>query len=242
MRISWAPGNNQYTSGVSNGVLYPKNSPGVGWTGLVSVTEKGDDSPSFIYVDGQKIRDRLSSSFAGTIEAFTFPDEFEPYLGLVDGITSQVPEPFGFSYRTNHELHIVYSAFVSPSSDDYQTVKTSETALVFAWSFSTLPVPMPVSKPASHIVIDLNNANSGAVSDLEDILYGSDSDDPRLPSPSEVLDLFESHTTLRITDDGDGTWTATGPDSIISVTGDTFTITWPSAVYIDSNTYTIRSL
>jgi hypothetical protein len=78
---------------------------------------------------------------------------------------------------------------------------------------------------------------------LEDVLYGTDDESPRLPSPEEVFEIFEENAILRIIDNGDGTWTAIGPDSAIEMLdSETFEITWPSAVYIDADTYTISSL
>lgn len=66
---------------------------------------------------------------------------------------------------------------------------------------------------------------------------------PRFPTLEELLDIFESGVILRITDHGDGTWTADGPDSAIQMlTESMFRITWPSAVYISADTYQISSL
>jgi hypothetical protein len=76
MQIAWDQ-DSFYSLGVHNGVLYPQNSPGVAWNGLVSVVENGDDAPTALYIDGQKILDRsVPGSFAGTISAYTYPDEF----------------------------------------------------------------------------------------------------------------------------------------------------------------------
>ena len=101
----------------------PKNSPGVAWDGLVSVTQKSDDSPSTVYIDGQLVRTSLTPSyFSGTIEAFTYPDEFEQHIGIVNGMTGQPKAPFGFCYRNNNEIHLVYSALAAPSNDQYETV------------------------------------------------------------------------------------------------------------------------
>lgn len=244
MRVSWDDGNPESSSGISNGVLYPENSPGVSWNGLISVTENSDDQPSSVYMDGQKIRDDISSSsFSGTIEAFTYPDEFESCLGLVTGLSSQIRSSFGFSYRDNRELHIVYNTSVSPSSDQYISVAEVISPVNFTWNFSTLPVDVPDSKPSAHLIISLDQAVAGAISDLEDMLYGNDSDDPFIPDPATILDLFESYTTVRVTDNGDGTFTVSGPDSaVFQVDSTTWEINWPSAVLISSDTFILYSL
>ena len=245
MRISWdGAANPSYSTGVNSGVFYPQNSPGVPWNGLVSVTETGDATQDASYIDGQKYRNRvLAGTFAGTISAFTYPDEFEPYNGLVGYVSGQPRSSFGFSYRTNNELHLVYNAMISPSSDQYASIGSDVSPVAFQWAFTTTPVATPVSRASAHIVIDLNSANPDAVSDLEAVIYGDDMNDPSIPDPSDVYAIFESHTTLMITDNGDGTWTATGPDDVVVMLDDiTFQIDWPSAVFIDADSYTIRSL
>ena len=244
MRVSWDDANRPYSDGVSNGVLYPKNTPGVAWNGLVSVTEKADDNPVAMYIDGQKAQNHIVPSvFAGTITAYTYPDEFEQYIGMISGVTAQPKSSFGFSYRDNRELHLIYNALAAPSSDQYVSIGGDISPIVFSWDFTTVPVDVYSSKATSHLVVSLDYADSAAISDLEDMVYGNDDNDPSLPDPATVLELFESHTTLRITDNGDGTWTAYGPDDVVQmIDANTFEITWPSAIFIDANSYRIYSL
>lgn len=243
MRVAWADAH-LYSQGVSNGVLYSQNSPGVPWNGLISVSEVGDSAPSSLYFDGRKYRDKFSlSTFAGTISAFTYPDEFEPCIGLEGGFTAQPRQSFGFTYRDTREIHIVYNATVSPSSDQYQSAGGDISPVAFAWNFSTAPVEIPFGRPTSHLVIVTDFADADSLAQLEAILYGDDDNDPALPDPQTVYELFESNTTLRITYNGDGTWTADGPDTAITMLdADTFQIDWPSALFIDADTYQIYSL
>lgn len=243
MRISWGD-EKGYSAGVYMGVLYPQDTPGVPWNGLVSVIDKGDGSSDSLYLDGQRFRNRNApSTFSGTIAAFTYPDDFEPYIGIESSwITAQTRQSFGFSYRTNRELHIVYNALTSPSSDKYQTIGDNVNPIVFSWGFTTTPVDIPGGRPSAHLVVMLDYAPAGAISDLEAVLYGDDVDEAQLPDPETVIDIFESYTTIRITDNGDGTWTATGPDSLISVSGEVITIDGAFVTALDSETYKIRSL
>lgn len=114
---------------------------------------------------------------------------------------------------------------------------------LYSWLLSTIPVPLPEGGATSHLIVDPGLAYPSAVSSLEDILYGTDTTEARLPTPSEVLDVFEINSILRVVDNGDGSFTVTGPDDAITmVDSTTFQITWPSAVFIDSITYTIHSL
>ena len=75
------------------------------------------------------------------------------------------------------------------------------------------------------------------------MIYESSETSARLPEPQEIFDLFEDASILKITDHGDGSWTAEGPDEAIQMLDATsFEITWPSAVYLSSGTYRISSL
>jgi hypothetical protein len=243
-RLDWDSTTRFYTQGVSNGVLYPQNSPGVAWSGLISVVEKGDASPNPLYIDGQKyLDDSVPGTYGGTISAFMYPDELEPCLGVIDSVSGQPKPSFGFSYQTNRELHLIYNATISPSSNQYESVSESSVPTAFSWPFATIPTDIPSARASSHIVVMLDYAEAAAVSDLLDLLYGTDENDPVLPDPATVYSLFESYTTLMITDNGDGTWTAAGPDDVVyMLDGETFEIDWPSAVLIDADTYRVYSL
>ena len=93
------------------------------------------------------------------------------------------------------------------------------------------------------MIINSTIAYPGVLSVIENTLYGSADTSARLPEPQEIFDLFEDGAILKITDHGDGTWTAEGPDSAIQMLSATeFEITWPSAVYLSSDTYRISSL
>lgn len=260
MRVVWdGIADRVYTAGVDHGMLYPDTLGGVPWSGLISVTEHGDPDQEASYFDGQRYYSRpLGNTFSGVISAYTYPDEFEPYIGMSGITTAQPRRPFGFSYRTNKEWHLVYNALAAPSQQEYQTVSGQVNLLALEWDFTTQPVKIPGGKPTAHVVILLDDASPDAIADLESLMYGTDDtpgydpDDPTsgtpgtepvLPEIADVLEIFESHTTLRITDNGDGTWTATGPDAVITVNADdTFEIDSDSAIFISDTTYRISSL
>jgi hypothetical protein len=140
---------------------------------------------------------------------------------------------------TGYKIHLVYNAVVKPSS----VVYSNDAAATFKWDFTSIPVLIPDVALSAHFVIESSTAYSSTVAEIEDLLYGTESTDARLPSPSEIFEVFEKHSILRIIDNGDGSWTAIGPASaIVMLDSTTFQITWPSAVYIDAESYTIRSL
>jgi hypothetical protein len=244
MRIVWdALEDRSYSEGISQGVLFPGDGPGVAWNGLISVAESGESNQVPRYFDGQKYSNRnSSSSFSGTISAFTYPDELEPFIGVSGILTGQNRRFFGLSYRTNDEIHIIYNVLTAPSRQTFSSAGSEISPAAFEWGFSTKPVKIPGGKPSSHIVILISESKPSAISELEALIYGNDTNDSSLPSVSDILELFEASAELRITDHGDGTWTALGPDNVITVTGDMFTINWPSVVIVDSTTFQVSSL
>jgi hypothetical protein len=113
----------------------------------------------------------------------------------------------------------------------------------FVWPFTSLPLSVAGIARTAHLILDTAVAYSSAVVDLEDVLYGTDETDPRLPEPQEVLDIFEANAILQIIDHGDGSFTAIGPDSVVQMLDATsFEISWPSVVILDADTYEVSSL
>ena len=256
-RLKWGEDTKRsYEFGVDRGVLYPDNDAGVVWNGLVSMVEAPSESEEVqCYLDGIKYYDRRSlGSFSATLEAFTYPDEFSIHDGLVSNmITRQQRKSFGLCYRTKignaadsnagYKIHLVYNALASPTERAYSSIGESEEASLFSWGISTNPVLIPGASVSSHLIVDTTTAYDSTVTALEDILYGTEEIAPTLPSPNAVLDLFESNSILTVTDNGDGTFTVTGPDEAIQMLDPTtFQISWESAVMIDETSYRISSL
>jgi hypothetical protein len=245
MRITWdAFEDRSYSSGVHQGVLYPEDSPGVAWNGLIAITEREIQVQESKYVDGRKYHNRnYTSGLAGTISAFTYPDELEPYIGISGMFTEQDRRSFGLSYRADDEIHIVYNILAAPSKQQYASISEVIDLSVFEWDFTTKPEKIPGGKPASHIVILPNEIKPNSLSDLENRLYGDDLNEPSLPSVDEILDILESSAVLRITDNGDGSWTAIGPDDVVSSPGGgIFTINYSTVIIVDSTTFRVSSL
>lgn len=225
--------------GLDRGVFYTPGGIGEVWNGLTDVKESPSETDSLTrYIDGVKTYNRQKAGeFSGTIQAFTCPDSFFDYA-----FTQSKRRNFGMSYRIMtedaYEIHLVYNILLSPTSQDHSQGEADP----LSWNFTTTPLPIPGMKNSAHLVIDAGSAWPSAVSAIEAVIYGDDSTDAQLPSPMEVADIFEANSVLRIVDNGDGTWTATGPDSAIQMLDSTtFQIDWPSAVYLDDDTYRIQS-
>lgn len=265
-KLFWSnTGERFFEAGIDRGVLYRKDHAGVVWNGLISVSENasgGEAKP--YYIDGYKYAEASSlEEYESTIEAFTYPEEFEECDGsaaMANGlrITQQFRKPFGISYRTRigndingldhgYKLHIVYNARATPSERAYAALNESPEASSFSWDVTTRPKkfedPSFGVKYGSHIVLDSRVVYPWAMEAVEKVLYGTESSDPRLPEPQELLALFVDNALLKITDNGDGTWTASGPDNIIEQLSNTeYTITSESVVQINEDTVQISSL
>lgn len=218
-------GERVYETGVDKGVLYLANNSGVydegyAWNGLTAVTESPSGAESNKQYADNRIYANLYSveEFGGTIEAFTYPDEWEQCDGSATAqagvvVGQQSRRSFGLSYRSligndlnsdaGYKLHLVYSGMASPSEKSRATVNDSPEAMTFSWEFSTTPVEVTGTnpetgkpyKPASTLTIDSTKVDATALANLEDALYGTVGQDPRLPTPAEVIAFFSGTVT-----------------------------------------------
>lgn len=213
-RISWNDyGSRHYEAGLDRGVLYIDNRPGVPWNGLIAVNESpsGGNISSY-YLDGIKYLDHPGQEeYQAEIEAYTYPEEFSECEGVKHAayglyVTNQKKKPFGLTYRTKigndekqldhgYKIHLIYNAIVEPSDRDYETLDDDVEPLTFTWSIFTKPPEFNGYWPTSHFVIDSRKIPSHLRRQLEDILYGSETTFPRLPSVQELLFLFEAYDT-----------------------------------------------
>lgn len=234
-RLIW---DSNYEAGLDRGVYYPKNAPGESWNGLVAVTETREVQGRARYLDGAKIKSYTPiDEFSGTIEAYTYPESLEDVM-----VKHQRRRLFGMSYRVmtqdSYKIHLVYNVLLNPTMVAY----LQGDAGTFTWGFTTIPVEVPDAKPSAHIVVEIATAYSWVIDALENMLYGSDTNSPYLPTPEEVYQLFDDNAILKVVDNGDGSFTVTGPSGAITMLdATTFEITWPSAVYISSSEYQISS-
>ena len=212
-KIVWdQTGERLYETGVNHGVLYIPTSgvysKGVAWNGLTAVTESPSGAEATaLYADDIKYLNLMSAEeFACTIEAYTYPDEFAECDGsasLVAGVNigQQPRKTFGLCYRTTvgndtdgnahgYKLHMVYGCLASPSEKAYATINDSPEANTFSWEVSTTPVNVTGHKPTAFLTIDSTKADPTKLAALEDILYGKDQVEPRLPLPDEIATLM----------------------------------------------------
>lgn len=206
-------GERLYETGVKKGVLYVQDSggtypKGVVWNGLTTVTESPSGAEATpLYADDIKYLNLMSTEeLGGTIEAYTYPDEFAECDGSASIATGvligqQPRKTFGMAYTTTlgndvdsnahgYKLHLIYGALASPSEKSYSTINDSPEAITFSWEFSTTPVNVAGFKPTANIVIDSTKATPEKLTALEKILYGDAEVEARLPLPDEVASIM----------------------------------------------------
>lgn len=210
-----------YETGVDRGVLYTYDSStklygtGVAWNGLTAITESPSGAePTPQYADNIKYLNLMSAEeFGFTIEAFTYPDEFElcdgtasPVAGLT--VAQQARRTFGLAYRSligndvdaqdhGYKIHLIYGALASPSEKSRTTVNDTPEAMTFSWTASTTPVALPSElklRPTAHIVADSTKMSADKLANLESVLYGGESESATLPLPGDLLALLGEET------------------------------------------------
>ena len=215
-KIVWdQTGERLYETGVKRGVLYVQDSggtypKGVAWNGLTAVTESPSGAEATpLYADDIKYLNLISTEeLGGTIEAYTYPDEFAECDGSASIATGvyigqQSRKTFGMCYTTTggndvdnnahgYKLHLIYDALASPSEKAYSPINDSPEAITFSWEFSTTPVNVTGFKPTANIVIDSTKATPEKLAALEKILYGDTDVEPRLPLPNEVAQVMSA--------------------------------------------------
>lgn len=206
-------GKKLFETGIDRGVLFKQDAggtypKGVAWNGLTAVTESPSGAEATaIYADNVKYLSLMSAEeFGGTIEAYTYPDEFEECNGgksLVEGVEigQQPRKPFGFCYRTligndvsgddyGYKIHLVYGCLAAPSEKGYQTKSDSPEAITLSWEITTTPVAVENNKPTATLVIDSTKIEAAALTKIEAVLYGGESTESRLPLPDEILTII----------------------------------------------------
>lgn len=204
-------GQRYFESGVDRGVFYPNLGVGVVWNGLIGVSEKAvGGTPMPFYSDGYKYLNLASAEeYAATIQAYSAPPEFAVCDGtqsILNGlfVTQQRRQSFGLSYRTKvgndtdglehgYRLHLVYNALASATSRDYRSTTNAGEAMGLSWEITTTPPEITGYRPSAHFVIDSRYTPATIMIEIESLLYGTAGTDPRLPSVSEIMDMFESY-------------------------------------------------
>lgn len=207
-------GSRFFETGVKNGVLFVQGANGeyengVVWNGLTAVTESPSGAEATpLYADDMKYVVLYSTEeFGATVEAYTYPEEFEQCDGsaaLMDGITigQQPRKSFGLVYKTvigndvqgqdlGYKIHIIYGAKAAPSEKAFATINDSPEAVTFSWELSTVPVPVAGHRPTATVVVDSTKVDADKLALLEGKLFGTESEESTLPLPDEIAELLK---------------------------------------------------
>ena len=225
-KLVWdAIGEHKYETGVDHVALYKPNAQkkyvgGVAWNGVSSISESpsgADSNP--IYADNIKYLDlRSAEEFGATVECYTYPPEFAECNGeaiVTNGVVigQQSRKTFGLAYRSivgndlqgndyAYKLHMIYGATASPSEKQYSTVNDSPEAGTFSFELTTTPIAVQGYKNTASLTIDTSLfTDKDKITALENKLFGTDQDEPELPTPAEVFDLLGMKY-----DESTGTW------------------------------------
>lgn len=213
-KLEWdKTGERYYETGTKKGVLYVQGEngvypKGVAWNGLTAISESPSGAEATaLYADDIKYLNLISAEdFGATIEAYTYPDEFAECDGsaeLVPGVMigQQKRKTFGLSYVTvlgndtdgndyGYKIHLIYGAMAAPSERSYATVNDSPEAITLSWELTTTPVNVTGFKPTAHLEINSTKVDPEKLAALEAILYGTESEEARLPLPDEIVTLI----------------------------------------------------
>lgn len=221
-RITWdALGERIYEIGLDHGVLYLQDenddddgySMGVPWNGLTKVTNPmlNDDSNPLYSGDTVTDSSYAPGSYSGTIEAITYPEEFEQCIGVTDvhpgiEVSRQDVATFGLSYRTligsdaegtdkGYTLHLLYNVRIPKFTKTYATMSDSLEVEPLSWDYEAFPETISYGdmSPIYHMAIDSVNTPASVIRWIEELLYGTETTDPRLPSPEEIVENYYAH-------------------------------------------------
>ena len=137
-----------------------------------------------------------------------YPDEFSECDGsasIADGISigQQKRKTFGLAYKTTlgndeesndygYKLHLLYNALAAPSERAYATVNDSPEAITLSWELSTTPVTVDGFKPTASVTIDSTKTDPVKLKQLEDMIYGTEDAEPKLPLPNEIIQIMNA--------------------------------------------------
>lgn len=215
-RLTWDDtGKKLYETGVDRCVLYNQDETGaypkgVPWNGITGITNSPSGAESNpLYADNIKYVDLISTEeYAATIEAYTYPDEFAICQGekeLAKGVNmgQQDRKAFGLCWRTvlgndvkkneyGYKLHIFYGGMAAPTEQGYESINDSPDAITMSWEVSTTPVAVTGGKPTAKLTIDSTKIDAAKLKKIEDTLYGTASEEARLPLPDEIASIINA--------------------------------------------------
>lgn len=207
------------------------------WVGLTGIDEGGSDAMQAYFLDGRPfLYLPKPKEYTATIKAYTYPDEFSAIMGIpevTDGmyVDSQQGLAFDLCYRSligdglvgekaGYKIHVVYNAVVTPGGVSYSTLGSSIEPSEFTFEISAVPMPLVGYRPSAHVMIDTRHMDENKLGEIEGLLYGTSTTEPQIPEPQVIFDTLSHGDAIIVTDNGDGTWEASGSYKNIQMIGD----------------------
>lgn len=205
-----AAGERKFETGVDRGVLYVHGDPveAVVWNGLSSIQEILSREVKSYYTDGIRyLNHQVLGAYSATLQAYTYPDELDDLTGVQPYeagvfLHDQRAKAFSLSYRTGigndleteagYKLHVIYNLTATPSSRTYNSLAGSTNLAAFEWNLQGIPPQILGVRPTSHISLDSMSVDADLLSDIEDLLYGTVSTDPDLPTLVDLLAMVDA--------------------------------------------------
>lgn len=221
--LIWDPtGEHFYTTGVDKVAVYAQEGSAYGigeaWNGVMNVNEspEGADKEA-LWANNKKYLNLTSKEeWKGSIGAYTCPKIIEDMDGtteILEGvrIEQQARGSFGMTWRTligndvvgtklGYEIHIAYGLSISPTDKDYETESDDPNARELSWDLDSVPVTFKYDGEEytlSTMVIDsrkFTGEKAAYLKKLEEVLWGSETEDPTLPLPDQILKILKTGT------------------------------------------------
>lgn len=241
-RLEWGnPEDRSFETGLDRGVVYIDGQVAA-WNGLMDVEHAGTSEAKQFFIDGvQYLTFAHAKTWSGKLRAINYPEIFNRAIGneeVADGvmIDGQIQSGFDLSYRTMvgtseigkapaYKIHIFYGVYATISDYTYQTLSDDSDPTEFEFDLSATPKLITGYRPSAHMTVDTRKIEAKKIRALEDILYGTSTSEPSLPTPNFLMEFLKFDNTVIVEDNGDGTWTASGSrDNIKLQSGGRFTI------------------
>ena len=172
---------NQHEYGLSRGMIYPDNGPGLPWPGLVKVTPKLKHNMYPIYDNGKKYDIiGLPESTGIDVTALTLPTYVAEAVGFSmdsSGIMydEQELQMFSLAYRTETEnngykLVVQFNIMASLNDASAQTLEEVVTPSEFTITGESVPETVGVRQRASRIELSTRNTDRELLSAFDDAL------------------------------------------------------------------------
>lgn len=202
-------GARRWETGIDHGVLFLPDGSAVPWNGLTSLTEDLTREVKSYWLDGVKYLDHhVPGSFKATLQAFTYPDEFDELMGNAEFapgvfIHDQRTRLFNLSYRTRvgndlvgvdhgYKIHVIYNIQASAAAAGYVTLDDNPVPGAFSWELTGTPEQMFGIRPTSHVSFDSRRIDPDLLETIEGLLYGTELTEPTLPNLVDLLGMVDS--------------------------------------------------